>query len=224
MARGAIDGNLALRVTAEAITHIQVHRADGGGLLRHIAMAVRAGYSGADVRRMIEANVGRGTVIVYAHPGNILAARLVSRDFLDLRAVRGDHLMAVHAELHTGNSGFRTLAHARMANLALQTFGEMSLVREGDGLNGLGGMALEKIGNGSAHAIVRRRENGISLGLLRCTRVARCRSSGEGLPCNPSGGAYQHNDQAYLDSGQRPHVAPRRLRGALSPPSGLRRA
>ena len=135
MARGAIDGNLALRVTAEAITHIQVHRADGGGLLRHIAMAARAGHSGADVRRMIEANVGRGAVVVYAHPGNILAARLVSGDLFNLGPVLSDGYVAAHAKAHVRNAGARSLRDACMARFAHQAVRKVRFMRESDGLN-----------------------------------------------------------------------------------------
>ena len=90
MARRAIDRDAALRVAGEAITHIEVHRANRGGLLGHIAVAAGTCDVSANVRRMIEFNVSRGVVVIDPHPGDILASGLVSRELLDLRPVDSD--------------------------------------------------------------------------------------------------------------------------------------
>src|SRR5689334_13954964 len=54
MAYRAIDRNVALRMAAQAITHIQIHGAHGRRLLHKVAVTTRARHARADVRRMIE--------------------------------------------------------------------------------------------------------------------------------------------------------------------------
>src|SRR5580704_19067934 len=137
-------------MAAQAIAHIQIHGAHGRGLLHEVAVATRASDIRANVRRMIETNVSRRPVIVNAHPGNVFAARLISSHFFDLRPVFGDDQMTTHAELYAGDSRIGSLVHTGVANLALQSAGEMDLMREGDGLRRLGRMPVQKIADGCA--------------------------------------------------------------------------
>jgi hypothetical protein len=148
MARQAVNRYAALRVTGEAKAHIHIHESPGGGFLGHIAMTSRTGHVRADVRRMIEKDVRRGTVVVHAHPGNIFAAIFVGCQLLNLGPVRGDDLMAGHAKLHVRNCGFGAGIHADMAGLAFESFGEMHLVRVGNRLYWLERVLIQIVADG----------------------------------------------------------------------------
>lgn len=119
MACRAIDRNVALRVAAQAIAHIQIYGAHCRGLLCEFAVTTRAGHICADVRRMVKPDMSRGAIFVNAHPGNVFAACLVSGHFLDLRAIFGDDQMTIHAKLHTGNGRFGSLVYPGVADFAL---------------------------------------------------------------------------------------------------------
>src|SRR5579883_3640684 len=113
--------------------------------------------------RVVKPNMRGGTVVIYANPRNVLAASLIGCDFLHLGIVLGDHQMAAHAELYAGDRRFRALISACMTKLTRQAFGYMRIVRKGDRLDGLPGMALKEIGDGFANGIVRRREDFLPL-------------------------------------------------------------
>ncbi len=161
MARRAIDRCLTLRVAGKTIAHIQINRPDRRCLLQHVAMAIRARHARAYVRRVIEPDVSRSAVVVNPHPGNVLAAGLIGRHHLDFRPVLGDHQMTAHAELHARDGRIGPLIHARVANLALQSSGDMHLVRESDRLGGLSGVAVQKLAYRSSHAAVSGRINAL---------------------------------------------------------------
>jgi hypothetical protein len=174
MARRAIEQRLALRLAGKAIAHIEIHSSHRRGLLQHIAMAARTGHARADVRGMIEPDVSRGAVVIDAYQGNIFATSLISCHFPDFGPVFGDYQMAAHAELHAGDGGFGSLIHSVVAGLALQSSGEMHLVREGDGLGRLSRMAVQEIADSAPHGGVRGGED--ALRLLRRAGCSRGRS------------------------------------------------
>jgi hypothetical protein len=58
------------------------------------------------------------------------------------------------------------LVHTRVAGLALQSSSEMHLVREGNWLDGLGGVAIQKIAYRRSHASVSRRKSALCLRFL----------------------------------------------------------
>ena len=81
--------------------------------------------------------------------------------------------MASHAELHAREGLIGTLIHPGVTSLTFQSFGEMSFVREGDGLRGLNRPAAQEITYGRSHAIVRGGKDALSLlrlGRLGCSR------------------------------------------------------
>jgi hypothetical protein len=119
MACGAIDRNIALLMAAKAITHVQIHRAHGCALLLQITVAARARDPSANMRRMIEPDVGRKTVVVDSDPGKIFAAGLIGGHFPDFRPVFCNYQMTTHAEFHAGNSGVGSLIHSGVADFAL---------------------------------------------------------------------------------------------------------
>jgi len=166
MARRTIDRCLTLRVAAKAVAHVQINRPYGRCLLQHIAMAIRARHIGPNVRRVVELHVSRSTVVVNPHPGNVFAAGLIRRHLLDFRPVLGDHQMTAHAELHARNGRIGPLVHARMANLTLQSSGDMHLVRESNRLGGLSGVAVQKLAYRSSHAAVSGRKSALWLRFL----------------------------------------------------------
>ena len=133
----AIDGHVALLMTAETIIHADVDDPFCRGLLGHIAVAGRARHVGADMRCVIEPHVSVLAVIVNARPGNVFPARANSREFLNFRLFSGDHQMTGHAEFGAGH--YRIGAHvgACMAIQTFETVSEMGVVRKGDGLYGL---------------------------------------------------------------------------------------
>src|ERR1700734_2248911 len=132
-------------MTVDAKTHVEIYFAFGCGLFGHVAVAGGTVDSGADVRRVIEAHMRRVTVAVDAHPGNFFAAGFVGGDFLDLRTVGGDGLVAAHAHGYTGNARLRALIHADVAKGTGQTFGEMDGVGVGDGLDRVLRMDVEEM-------------------------------------------------------------------------------
>ena len=119
MACCAIDRNVALRVAAQAIAHIQIYGTYSRGLLHEVAVTIRTGHRRADVRRMIEPDVSRGAIFVNTHPGNVFAARLVTGHFLDFGAIFSDDQMTSHAEFHAGDSRIGSLVYSGVADLAL---------------------------------------------------------------------------------------------------------
>jgi hypothetical protein len=158
MAREAIYRRILLLVTFDAKAHGMVDFAFGHRLRVHVAMTFGAVHSGANMRRVIELRVSGRLESVNALPGNVLTARAVGRELLDLRVVHGDHLMAGHAEIDAGNASVRALIHADMAIRALHAIGEMHFVGVGNGLDGFGARS-EELTDRVAHAAMRRREN-----------------------------------------------------------------
>lgn len=128
-----------------AIAHIQIYFAFGGGLRGHIAMAGGALHSRANMRRVIELHVRRWAVVVHAYPRNLFAALRIRSDLLDLGVVGIDGLVTGHAECHAGNARIRPLIHTNVASLTLQAVREMDLVRIGDGLHRVFRMAIQEI-------------------------------------------------------------------------------
>ena len=59
----------------QAVAHVEIDYARRRRLLRHIAMTGGALHARANVRRVVESNVGHGAVIIDALPGNILSPR-----------------------------------------------------------------------------------------------------------------------------------------------------
>lgn len=166
MARRAIDRCLTLRVAAKAVAHIQINRPHRRRLLQHIAVAIRARHIGPNVWRVVELDVSGSAVVVNPHPGNVFAARLIRRHLLDLRSVLGDHQMTAHAELHARDGRIGPLIDARVADLTLQSSGDMHLVRESDRLGGLCGVTVQKLAYRSLHAAVSGRKTALWLRFL----------------------------------------------------------
>lgn len=161
MTRRAIDRCLTLRVAAKAVAHIQIDRPYRRCLLQHIAVAIRARHFGPYVRGVVELHVSGSAVVVNPHPGNVFASRLIGRHLLDFRLVLGNHQMTTHAELHARDGRVGPLVHASVANLTLQSSGDMHLVRESNRLAGLSGVAVQKLAYCSSHAAVSGRKSAL---------------------------------------------------------------
>src|SRR6202790_3363271 len=194
MACRAIDRYLTLRVAAKAVAHVQINRPHRRCLLQHVAVAIRARHTGPYVRGVVELDVSGSAVVVNPHPGNGLAARLIGRHLLDFRSVLGDHQMTAHTELHARNGRSGPLIHARVANLTLQSSGDMHLVRESDRLGGLSGVAIQKIAYSSSHAAVSGRKSAVWLRFLGGFNGSQRGPWGQRFDDQPSTGAYERDD------------------------------
>jgi hypothetical protein len=130
----AIDRYFFLGVAVETKTHIQINFALSRGLLGQVAVAGGAIDPSADVGCVIKAHVRGFAVVVYAHPGNLFAARLEGGDLLDLGPVGGDRRVTAHADIHAGNACFGPLIDAHVTERARQPFGEVHGMGVSDGL------------------------------------------------------------------------------------------
>ena len=131
----AIGRNLTLPMAAQTETHICLDGAHRHRLLAQIAVTTFTGYLRANMGGVPEEDMRRILKIVNALPRDLFTPRQVARHLLDLRPVRGHCLVTRHAELHPGNSRTRTLFHARVAIRALESFSQVYLVGERDGLD-----------------------------------------------------------------------------------------
>ena len=170
MARGAIEGDLPLRVTVKAVAHIQIHSAHRCRLPQQITMAIRTGNAGAYVGRVIELNVVRSAEVVNTRPGNVFTAGLVGGHLPDFRPVFGDCQMTTHTELHPGDGRIRTLFRSGVAGLALQSSSEMHVMRESDWLGRWLRVPINEIADGGSNAAVGWCKDRLSLRLLRSGR------------------------------------------------------
>src|ERR1700722_4697814 len=128
MARHAIHWRLLLLMATDAESHCVIHCALGHGRLGHITVAGGAVYPSANVGRMIEFHMRGGFKAIDALPRNVFSTRLIRCQFFDFRLVRGDYLVARHAEIDAGYPRIRSLIHSYMAIDALQTIRKMHLV------------------------------------------------------------------------------------------------
>jgi len=136
MACDAIHGHLLLLVAPHTVSHGEVYSSDRYGLLSHVAVTLGAGDARADMRRMIELDVGRGIEIVDPLPRDIFAPRGIGGHFLDFGFVGGDHLMASHAETGAWDASVGAFIDPRVAVGALHVVRQVDLVRVRDGLHG----------------------------------------------------------------------------------------
>src|SRR5215471_3326523 len=95
------------------------------------------GHFRAYMRSVIELHVRRWTVVINAHPRNLLAAHLKSGDLLDLRPVSGNDHVTAHAELDAWNDGLWTDCRSTVAVIALQPVCQMNFMGIGNGLCGI---------------------------------------------------------------------------------------
>lgn len=125
------------------------------------------------MRRVVKANMILGLEIVDALPGNVLAARLISRNLFYYGVIRIDGDVARHAETHAGDARLGAGVDAYMAVLAHKSFCQMRFMREGNRLFGRG-VKIEKIAQRGADRAVRRSENA-SVGRRSTWRLRRQR-------------------------------------------------
>src|SRR3954469_21983307 len=131
----AVIRGVLLPMTVHAIPHVEVDIALRNRLVRDVAMARRAFDVGADVRRVIEPDVRTVAVAVdtlpveidplFGHRGDLLDARLVSRD----------GRVADQAGVHARQASLWSLGDGLVAVLrAGKTFFDVRVVREFDRL------------------------------------------------------------------------------------------
>lgn len=164
MTSGAFHRHLPGLMAIEAKSHVHIDAPHGHRPLPHIAVTRRTINSVADMRSVVEVNVERGAAIKNAFPLDILPALKHGSHLLDLRFIRGHHLVARHAELDVGNTGDSALFHVDVAVRAFHPVRQVNLVRISDRLNGRGVVA-EKIADGIQQSRMGRREDGRSLRL-----------------------------------------------------------
>src|SRR5271165_772301 len=85
--------------------------------------------------RMLESNVLRRIEPVDRLPGDVLFFGRISSNFLNLRIVGRNRLMACHTESDAGNSGVRPVSHPGMATRTLHAILKMNPMVKGDGLH-----------------------------------------------------------------------------------------
>jgi hypothetical protein len=177
MACYAIYGGVVLLVALNAEPHGVIDFSLGYRHGVQVAVAGGAIDAGANVRGVIELHVRGRLEAVDALPGNFFAARFIGGEFLDFGFVRGDDLMASHAEADARDACVRTLIDTGVAESALQSLREVNFVRISDGLHRSGTHA-EKFLHGIGDAAVFDGENGRRL--RRCRRLrGRARILGE---------------------------------------------
>src|SRR3954465_6876718 len=109
MTRQAVIRRVLRLMTVHAEPHRVIHRTFRDGLLREVAVAGRAIDAGADVRRVVEANVRFSGEAVDPLPRDFDALVSITGDLLDQRLVGRDLAVADHAGLDAGNAGDRPL-------------------------------------------------------------------------------------------------------------------
>jgi hypothetical protein len=197
----AVIGDLSLFVAIDAEPHRVVHGTLGDGHFSHVSMAGGAINLGADVRGMIEADVGFVRPAVDALPGNIFSAITVSADFLNFRVIGQKRLVAAPTGADIGYSGFGAPRHGDVTVPAPQLRGfNMHLMVKGYGLFRFRTYS-EKMAGGFVHRHVGCREN------LRSRRIL---SSGRGLRENfcsdkPDTGCQQQNSCGGLHPARASH-------------------
>src|SRR6185436_12775881 len=137
VARQTIVRRLFLPMTVHAEPHAVVDGTLGDRLVRHVAVARRAGDAGPDVRRVVEAHMRFAREAVHALPRNLDALLRVLGDLFDERTVGGDLAVADHAGLHARDAGDRALFDALVAVDAFRLFVDVGFVRERNRLFGL---------------------------------------------------------------------------------------
>src|SRR3954454_5082014 len=131
----AVVWRLLLSMAADAEAHVQIDVPLRDRLVRDVAVAGRALDVGADVRRVVEADVRLLRIAVDPLPLEIEAFVLKSGDLLDARLVGGNRRMAAHAGIHARQPGPRAARNAFMTALgAADALLEMDVVREFDRL------------------------------------------------------------------------------------------
>lgn len=158
MTRHAINRSVLLLMAIDTKPHRMVHFALRHRLLLHVAMANGAIHSRPDMRRMVELHVRGGLEAVHALPRDVLASRSVRREFLDLRFIGGDHLMAGHTEVDAWNSRIRALIDPNVALRTLHAVRQMNFMRISDRLDGFRANA-KKFANSIVNRGMRRSEN-----------------------------------------------------------------
>ena len=113
-----------------------VYQYFGHGELAHIPVAGLAGDARADVRRVLETDVGVFFESVNPLPGYVLAGSPLRRHLLDFGGFGGDGLMTNHAEIQARKAGLRTSFGELMAIQAFHSDREMLPVAESDRLGG----------------------------------------------------------------------------------------
>ena len=108
-------------------------------------MASGAIDAGADVRSVVEAHMRGLAVVVNADPGDVFPPRLIGSNFLDLRTIGGNRLMAAHADSHAGNARLWALIHSNVAKGARQPLRQMHFVGVGDRLHRVFRMDVDKV-------------------------------------------------------------------------------
>ncbi len=123
-------------MAVHAVTHGQVNGAYNHSLLGHIPVTTRASDFRADVRCMVESDMGARDEAVNALPRDIFPARRIGGNFPDLGPVGGDGLVAGHANFGAGDGRVRALIDTDVTVDASYPLSQMDLVAVGDGLDG----------------------------------------------------------------------------------------
>src|SRR5258705_671580 len=159
MAGQAVGRDLPFVVTVHAVPHRQLDVPLGDGLLADIAVTRRALDLRADVRRVIELDVGGRRVAVHALPRQIDALGAHRRDLFDPWSIDGDRVVADHAGPDARKTRDGTCRDAFMAVLgARDLFRDVHVVWKLDRLNRSGCPAQEVVDR-RAHRGARRGED-----------------------------------------------------------------
>src|ERR1700674_3484434 len=159
MTRGAICRGSLRPMAANTKIHVQFLRLDRHRLLSHISVALLAIDSRANMGRMLESNVLRRIEPEHRLPGDVLFFGRISSNFLDLRIVGRNRLMARHTESDAGNSSVRPLSHPRVATSTLHAILKMNTMIKGDWLHRRG-LPLEILSCGIDERLSPRSEYG----------------------------------------------------------------
>jgi hypothetical protein len=111
----AVFGCLFLLVAIKAESHRVVHDPFGHSHLRNVSMTGGTLDSGSDVRGVVEAHMSLFVPSIHPLPRRLLISIVILRELLDRRVLRGDEVMAIHAESHARNVCDRSLVHSVMA-------------------------------------------------------------------------------------------------------------
>ena len=97
MAGDAICRNLLCPVTTYAEAHVDVYRSHRHRHIGYIPVTTGTVDAGANMRKMIELHMSRGSETVDSLPGDVEAGLVISCQLFDLRTIRCKYLVAAHA-------------------------------------------------------------------------------------------------------------------------------
>src|SRR5947209_3752175 len=209
--RQTIVRGVLARMTIDAKAHAQIDNALGDRLPADVAVTGRALDAGADVGRVVEADVRLVRVAVHTLPRDVHTLALELGDLLDDGPVGGDRRVADQARLHARKTGDGTFGHALMTVLgARESLRDVHVVRKRDRLHGFRPHAekvLDRRACRATRGCEHRRRLGLAAWRRRVTRSETAGGRDQQQKARPLARHARHSASAGSAlAGQAPHV------------------